>query len=265
MIRIVLKSLRTALRALEIVFALVTFFLIASVLEIALGKRLASAPKGWLLLLVSRLTLWAYGVKVTTVGEPLRDPRSVLVSNHISFLDILVISSRLPVRYITSMEMREQWVGTLTELAGCLYTERRKKDPVSTHKEIERVALELRKTSAPIVLFAEGTSTVGETVLPFKGRFFESVVIAKVPVQTVCLQYIDEHGNKLIGQDADRIAFYGDMSLGAHLKNLLLQDRTHCRLDWIEVLWPSPHLARSELKNLAHATVLARYKNESST
>lgn len=254
------QRIRATLRALSLFVFLIFYLILVGILHFFLGPNLSLKPKGWILIVMARMVLGVLGISVQSKGHPIRKDQCVYVSNHISFLDILVLSSLRPLRYITSVEMREQWVGLITDLAGCLYTERRKKDPESTMREIESVAYQLNHTPVPIVLFAEGTSSSGDHVLPFKGRFFESIQRSKVPIQCIALHFVDRKTHqRLPAHDLRRVAFYGEMTLKEHFINLLLQDGCEAQVHHIEVIHATLELDRSDLKNRSYAAISTHY------
>ena len=68
-----------------------------------------------------------------------------------------------------------------------------------------------------ICLFPEGTSTIGEIVLPFKSNLFESAIVAQVPVYPLALQYL----SKSTGERSESPAFIGDMRLLESMSNII--------------------------------------------
>jgi 1-acyl-sn-glycerol-3-phosphate acyltransferase len=86
----------------------------------------------------------------------------LLMGNHLSYIDILLLSSVTPVAFITSQEVRETFgIGTLCQWAGCLFVERRNHLKRANELEDLRRALTAKRA---IVVFLEGTSTNGERV-----------------------------------------------------------------------------------------------------
>jgi 1-acyl-sn-glycerol-3-phosphate acyltransferase len=146
----------------------------------------------------SFLCLWALGVKVRA-QIPYIPPDGLFVCNHISYIDILVLSSKLPVIFITSNDLRQDFfLGNLSKLAGSLFVERKTNSKV--FHDIKVVG-DMLKKSHRVVLFPEGTSSSGFKILPFKGALFISAYTAKVPVHLFCLKY----------DCNESVNYYGDM------------------------------------------------------
>src|SRR5262249_41938524 len=77
-----------------------------------------------------RFGLWILQVKVNPLGiKSLSElPQGLYVGNHLSYLDVLVISSHVPACFVTSVEIRDTpGLGIIVQMAGCLFVERRNK------------------------------------------------------------------------------------------------------------------------------------------
>ncbi|RYZ83634.1 MAG: 1-acyl-sn-glycerol-3-phosphate acyltransferase, partial [Proteobacteria bacterium] len=99
----------------------------------------------------------AFNVQVRVKGRPLADTNFLYVGNHTGFVDIFAVSSLIPALFITSQEMRETpGLGTLCEMAGCLFVERRRRSQIMN--ELGTIAEALREGHT-IVLYPEATST----------------------------------------------------------------------------------------------------------
>ena len=166
----------------------------------------------------AKLALWILNVRVTTNLTKEQATNKLVLSNHISYLDILVLSSVFPTSYVTSVEIRETPVlGKLCELAGCVFTERRKGNNRDIEGEVGRMADILKEET--ITLFPEGTSTTGESILPFRSSLLESAVRSGADVLPVVLRY---------GEGKETVPWVGKMTFLPHLIRL-------CRLKEITV------------------------------
>ncbi|HEV2693271.1 MAG TPA: lysophospholipid acyltransferase family protein, partial [Verrucomicrobiae bacterium] len=117
----------------------------------------------------------------------------LLVSNHLSYLDILVIASITPAVFVSKSEVR-QWpvIGWLTSLAGTVYIKRESRTHVGVvNKQIEAALAE----GVLVVVFPEGTSTNGEQLLPFRSSLLEPVADSTHPIATGLLKYEIEDGD----------------------------------------------------------------------
>lgn len=142
----------------------------------------------------------------------------LIVANHLSYLDAILMAYFRKTSFVTSMEIRATpLLGIITELGGCLYVERRSKENI--HLEIAQIEQAL-KDGFNVVVFPEATSTNGEKVLPFKRPLFLAAVRAKVPVLPVVIQYNKINEEPVRRDNRDFLCWYGDMSFGSHFLKL---------------------------------------------
>lgn len=131
---------------------------------------------------------------------------AVLVANHISWLDIHVLHSLLPARFISKAEVRD-WplVGHLAKAAGTLFISREKKsDAVRVNQEM---AAELRAGEC-LAFFPEGTTSDGQGMRAFFPSLFQPAVDAGRPVIPVSIRYLNPQGGPCLAA-----AYHGDMTL----------------------------------------------------
>jgi lyso-ornithine lipid O-acyltransferase len=138
----------------------------------------------------------------------------LVVSNHLSYLDILCISSVAPCIFVSKSEVRGWPVfGRLATNGGTIYIDRESKaDAHRVAKEIE----EALRSGVRVVLFPEGTSSDGSAVLRFHAPLFESAVRAGVTITPAALLYKMKEGDP-----AQDVCYWGDMTFGAHFLRLL--------------------------------------------
>jgi 1-acyl-sn-glycerol-3-phosphate acyltransferase len=138
-------------------------------------------------------------------GQPVLAGPTLLVSNHISWLDIVVIHATRHCRFVSKSELRE-WplIGTLATGAGTLYIEREnRKDAMRMVKEMARAL----KDGDVLAVFPEGTTGDGIGMLPFHANLIQSAIDADAPVQPLALQFVDAQTNaismaaKFVGED----------------------------------------------------------------
>jgi 1-acyl-sn-glycerol-3-phosphate acyltransferase len=166
-----------------------------------------------------KLALKLAGVRVIHSGDYEPSKMNFLVSNHMSYLDILIIASRFPSTFVTSVEISEIPVlGLMTKLGGCLYVERRNKTNLSN--EIKELTMALQK-NIPVAIFPEATSTNAETVLRFKKPLFQASVDAEVLVSPLCINYLKIDNEVFSEKNRDDVCWYGDMGFLPHLWNLM--------------------------------------------
>ena len=143
----------------------------------------------------ARVQAWAQRVlRVLGVGLEVRGPTPatgplLLVANHISWLDILVIHASGHCRFVSKSDVR-QWplIGTLATGAGTLYIERASRRDAL--RVVHRMADAL-KSGDILAVFPEGTTSDGVSLLPFHANLIQAAVSAGAPVQPVALRFID--------------------------------------------------------------------------
>lgn len=139
------------------------------------------------------LRIWDIDVEVR--GKPVVTGPALLVSNHISWLDILVIHATRHCRFVSKSELRD-WplLGTLATGAGTLYIERaQRKDAMRMVKDM---AQSLRNGEV-LAVFPEGTTGDGIGILPFHANLIQSAIEGQAPVQPLALQFIDTQNQSI--------------------------------------------------------------------
>lgn len=133
------------------------------------------------------LALW--GIHLKVIGQPVAVGPALLVANHISWLDILVIHASRYCRFVAKSDVR-RWplIGRLATGAGTLYIEReRRRD---ARRVVHDMAKALRSGDV-VAVFPEGTTSDGLDLLPFHANLIESAIAAPAPVQPMALQFVD--------------------------------------------------------------------------
>ncbi len=130
----------------------------------------------------------AMGIELRAAGAPQAAP-VLLLANHVSWLDILVINAVRPARFVSKADIR-RWplLGFLVASGGTLFIEReRKRDAL---RVVHQVALALRE-GATIAVFPEGTTGAGPQVLPLHANLLQSAIATDTPIQPVALRYAE--------------------------------------------------------------------------
>lgn len=150
-------------------------------------------------------------------------PGSLLVANHISWLDIYVINAALPSAFVSKAEVRD-WplIGWLAAKHDTVFLRRGSRG----HARIinEKIAGVLGR-GAHVALFPEGTTTDGTQVLHFHGALLQPALSAGRPVQPVALSYWEADGTRSLAPRYD-----GDISLGQCLRAVAGRPRLTARL-----------------------------------
>ncbi len=185
---------------------------------------------------------------------------SLVVSNHLSYLDVLVISSLLPSAFITSVELKHAFLlGALTRFGGCIFVERRK--PAGLKREIEEIVRVLGE-GFPVVLFPEGTTSSGDRVQPFKNALFDAAISARTDILPLCLRYTKIDGTDLTVRNRDSVFYYGGATFFRHLPRFLALKSVEVDVMPQEAIGVRGHASRKELAAKAHTLVSAAYQEQ---
>jgi 1-acyl-sn-glycerol-3-phosphate acyltransferase len=159
----------------------------------------------------SRQMLRILGVPLRVEGCPPAEGPLLLVANHLSWLDILVLHAARHCRFVSKSDVKH-WplIGALATGAGTLYIEREKRRDAM--RVVHHMAESLRAGEI-VAVFPEGTTGDGEDLLPFHGNLIQAAISADVPVQPVALRFVD----RMTGQDSPGPLYLGDDTLLASL------------------------------------------------
>lgn len=209
----------------------------------------------------SRIALRLLGVRVRTIRErELRErghDSRLVVANHVSWVDILVLSSLKPSVFVTSVELkRTLFLGMLARISGCLFVERR--SPSGIRREIGSITGVLQN-GIRIVLFPEGTTSDGEAVHSFKASLFDAAVRARVNVRPVCLRYRSVDAAPVDAGNRGRIYYYGGTRFFRHLPRVLALRSVEVDVAILRSLRPGDYPSRKELASHAHAVIAEAY------
>jgi 1-acyl-sn-glycerol-3-phosphate acyltransferase len=154
-----------------------------------------------------RTMLGRLGVELKVVGAPAPAGPLLLVSNHISWVDILALHAVCPCRFVAKADV-EHWplLGTLVTGGGTLYVKRESRRDAM--RVVHRMAQAL-KDGDILAVFPEGTTSDGSSVLPFHSGLIQAAISAGAPVQPVAVQIVDGRS----GIPSRAVSYVGDESL----------------------------------------------------
>lgn len=224
----------------EVTWAALDYFRSAAFAP-AQTKRLARAA--WLQR-ASRRHLRIFNFHATVTGPIPR--QGLLASNHLSYLDILVLSSITPAVFVSKAEVRN-WplFGWFAMLAGTVFVNRERRSQVGqTNQEIEQALAE----NALVVLFPEGTSSDGKQLLPFKTSLLEPVARDPHDIAICWLHYELEDGDA-----GEEVCYWGDHTFVPHLANLVGKRSIRAKIRFGE--FKKTTTDRKELARQLHAAI----------
>jgi 1-acyl-sn-glycerol-3-phosphate acyltransferase len=161
------------------------------------------------------------GLRVRAIGRPIAARPVLFASNHVSYLDITVLSSLLAASFIAKTEVaRWPLFGWLAKLQRSVFVDRRVR---STAQQRDSIAERLAAKDA-LILFPEGTSGDGNRVLPFKSALFsvaDHPEVGPLAVQPVSIAYTRLDGMPIGRALRPLFAWYGSMAMAPHLWTVL--------------------------------------------
>jgi 1-acyl-sn-glycerol-3-phosphate acyltransferase len=181
----------------------------------------------------------------------------LIVSNHLSYIDVLILSSLMPVVFVTSVELKHTAViGLVARLSGSLFVERR--SPSGLKREIDDIALVLGQ-GLPVAFFPEGTTSNGDRVHPFKNSLFNAAVAARTDIMPLCLRYTKVSGRNLTPRNRDDVFYYGGITFFKHIPRLLSCSSIDVEALPLAPITVKPHHTRKDLAALTQSAISKAY------
>jgi 1-acyl-sn-glycerol-3-phosphate acyltransferase len=243
-----------------VLLALLTVLLVPVQLVLLAIAPARASQLAYLWHFVSR---WVLGIRVTLEGTP--QPGPVLyLSNHVSWLDIVILSRAAPLSFVAKADVAAWPVFSwLAKWQRTIFVERDRRS--RTGIAVDAMADRLEGGEA-LVLFPEGTSSEGWGILPFKSALIGAVVAtatrmedhdADLFVQPVALAYTRLRGIALGRMEAERTAWIGDVDLLPHLWSVITTGGFEARIVFGEPVEVNPDTNRKTLTKEMEAEVLS--------
>jgi len=207
----------------------------------------------------AKIALEAMRFEIETVGveDKFKNKNYLIVSNHMSYTDIMCFSAAHSAMFVSSVDMGQTpFLGMMAELGGSLFVERRHRGQID--RDLSSIANAL-KQGFDVVLYPEGTSTNGQTVLPFKKSLLMAAVEAGVDILPMTIKYTEINGQAFSHENADKVCWYGDMSFAPHLLGLFQLDSVKVQLEFLEPIKVTSDSTRQELAEKAYRSVYKNY------
>ena len=163
----------------------------------------------------------AFGVELSVEGA--LPTRGLIVSNHLSYLDIAVYSAAVPCVFVSKAEV-EEWpiFGRYARWAGSVFVRRHDRADAARANSSVRQSL---NDGVPVVLFPEGTTTDGHRILRFHSTILQPAIDSSAPITPCAIRYELDDG------DASReVCWWGDMTAVPHMWNLLGKKAIRARI-----------------------------------
>lgn len=176
------------------------------------AEQRAAVVQAW-----SRRALVHMGVALQVQGDPPAQGPLLVLANHVSWLDIVVMNAARPCRFVSKADVRH-WpvLGRLAQGTGALFIEREKRSDAM--RVVHHMAEQLRAGEV-LAVFPEGTTGDGTQLLPFHANLLQAAVVTDAPVLPVALRYTDA----ATGLRCDAPVYIGNTTLLASLWRTLRQ------------------------------------------
>lgn len=209
-----------------------------------------------------RIVARLFGFRIKIVGEMQEGRPLLLVSNHISWSDIIVLSAAGQVSFIAKSDVRDWPVfGMFAVLQRTVFVERERRG--KTGEQTSEIARRLAEGDA-MVLFPEGTTSDGNRVLPFKTALFgaahaaiKQADVKEVIVQPVAVAYTGVHGMAMGRYFRPIASWPGDVELMPHLKGILREGAIDVEIRFGEPMVVTTATDRKELARIMEGRVRA--------
>jgi lyso-ornithine lipid O-acyltransferase len=166
-----------------------------------------------------------FGIRVTVIGKPVQDRGVLMVANHTSYLDILILSAAASVSFVAKREVASwPFFGLLAKLQDTVFIDRARRSQAGRSRDAIGERL---KNGDALILFPEGTSSDGNRVLSFKSALMGAAEFEidsdpaarprQAPVQPVSVAYVSVHGIPMGREMRPLFAWFGNMELVPHL------------------------------------------------
>ncbi len=252
---------RKYVRIIALVFTVVSFLIICFIAD----KLIANRRRKLLFFsktasFCTRLLLLEFGVRVdyrNIANLTRKDKNFLIVSNHLSYIDVFIIFSLVPSVFVANSELNEEFLlGSITRYAGGVFVERRNRAKLS--EEIELIS-DLLNDGFNVVLFPEGTTSNGDGVLPFKNPFISVAMKSLVDIVPVCVRYRRIDGEVIDSTNRDDVYYYGDAKFFDHALRLLSHKKVDAEMLELQTIEVKPEHTRKELSNLAYKIIKSAY------
>lgn len=212
-----------------LVFLINTFFWYALIMLSFLGKIVGinyEKTRGYLLKSWGRCSCLILNIKVKVQGTP-PEPPFMLVSNHLSYVDIFVLFSQLRCLFVAKSDVKG-WplIGFIVKTCGILFIDRQRKRDI---KRVNQLISRNINENQGVIIFPEGTTSPGISILNFRTPLLQYPASQNLPVSYVAITYQTKSNDEPAYQS---VCWWGDISFFAHFFNFLRLRSISCKLNF---------------------------------
>lgn len=249
--------LRLAIRAPLLIFFSVLCYvvLLGGVLVLTGQSRIRANWQSRVLAVWARLMMWIIGMRREVVGRP-PTVTGLFVANHLSYIDIILIAASMRTAFVAKKDV-EAWpvIGHVVKMAGTIFVDRER------HRSLlnanDHIALTLSGATS-VVVFAEGSSTDGQSILPFRPSLLHIASAEGYPVHYGYLTYRIGETQQDLENTREQICWWGDAGFFAHIGRLLMLPGFSARLVFGDSAISGSD--RKQLAQLLYERVLGQFK-----
>jgi len=197
-------------------FQLIGMFVVSG-MELAVKRPATREQRAdWLHRFCAR-AMRGMGIEISVMGE--FPERGAVISNHLSYVDIVVFAALHPCVFVAKAEM-QKWpvVGWMTTMSGTVYVARGHGGSAMKARKGMQAAVD---AGLPVVFFPEGTTTNGSQLLKFHSGLLAQVLDSGAPVTAAYLRYRFTEENGPDVSVADDVCYWGDRNMLAHIFKFL--------------------------------------------
>ena len=224
----------------------VSFSILLIIVTLLLGKIIPLFGK-WLPVIFHKLLIWLLSIQIDLEGEiDTSNNSNLYISNHLSYLDIPILGSTFPMRFVAKSEV-EVWplFGFLAKLGRTIFISRNRSDSLDQKNKIFKSL----SSDEKVFIFPEGTTSDGNRVLDFKSSSFSALEGQNFSIQPIVIVYSDLNGIPINRWLRPVIAWYGDMDLKPHLLKLASLRSIKVKLIYLDVVNTKNFCNRKDISN----------------
>ena len=204
--------------------------------------------------IICKILCWVLGVK-SNIDKKNHEYPCLIVSNHLSYLDILIISSNYNCSFVGSIDQVKQdlFFGYIAKISGCIFVNRKDKRKIKS--EMISISEKLEKVS--VCIFPEATTSNGENVLKFNSSFFQVCLNNQKNINLLTLNYKAIDNKSISNENRDYVFYYGKHIFLEHFLKFLKLKKI--KVDITDRLISSNISDRKELADLSYKIIKNSY------
>ena len=204
--------------------------------------------------IICKILCLVLGVK-SDIDKKNHEYPCLIVSNHLSYLDILIISSNYNCSFVGSVDQVKQdlFFGYIAKISGCIFVDRKDKRKIKS--EMINISEKLEKVS--VCIFPEATTSNGENVLKFNSSFFQVCLNNQKNINLLTLNYKAIDNKSISNENRDYVFYYGKHIFLEHFLKFLKLKKI--KVDITDRLISSNISDRKELADLSYKIIKNSY------